>query len=301
MECMLLAATKFSELKGWRWVLGWIFDQIINHPLGQGMVEDMLYLKTSDLTIANGLWDLFGVLALGLAIMGFIFDLDRAMFMAQGNATMLTWFIPFVKFAGCILVLSNASLITGWILSLNNSLIKSAAALTIEDASGGVSAEAAICGAIEEMTIIPAAFIVAPTLLLVYILSIVPSLIMYYNAVVRKLELILRVGFTPVAMADVYKGADSMTVRWLKKFLALGIYGMGMIAVMKIALQLQVTTLATEFSKVLGEDGLYNIATEGPGVILGLVTPVLFAVVVLFAEIGACSMIKQAANEALGC
>lgn len=296
MQSMLLAAGKFADLKGWRWLLGFVFDQVLGNNFAVDMVQDALKITDTDIGIANQLWDTFGVLALGLAIIGFLFELDRALLMSHGNVTMQTFFMPFVKFAACIAFISYGKELVSYALGLNNALIDTAAGLLESDITGSSidgSVEAAICEGIEDTSFIQAALFMVPTLLFCWLANLIPGIIMYYNAIVRKIEIVLRVGFSPVAFADVYKGFDSTAVQWLKKFIALGLYGMGMILVMQIAFGLQVTYIATAFSS--SDPGTFAVKQ-----ITGFIVPLLQSVAVLFAELGACSMIKQASNEVLG-
>lgn len=295
MQSMLLAATKFSELKGWRWLLGFVFDQVLTNNMGAAMIVDALKLGDKDLYMANQLWDVFGVLALGLAIIGFLFELDRALLMSQGNVTMHTFFMPFVKLALCIAFISSGKELVSHALGLNNWLIDAADGISFDITDASNQTETAICDGIEHMQFMQAVLFVVPTMLFCWIASIIPGLVMYYNAIVRKLEIILRVGFSPVAFADIYKGMDSVAVQWLKKFIALGLYGMGMVVVIKIVADLQAIEIAQAFGTSSGSTGS-NIAAFFTGWIL----PLIKVVVILFAELGACSMIKQASNEALG-
>lgn len=305
MSSLLLTGgvTQFSDLKGWKWLLGQLFSFVLNSDIGQDLVVQQLCIVEDDLSMSFRLWDMFGVFALGLAIIGFLFDIDRQIFMMQQNFTMKDFFFPFVKLAACMLFLQYGKPLVKTTLNLNNYLVNQAAALDFmydagADPGSKISpAETAAAQAIDDMNLILAALVVAPLLLMMFILQIVPMLVMYYNAVVRKLEIILRVGFSPIAMADVYKMADSTMWRWLKKLLALGLYGVGIVMIMKIGKALQVVYLAKTFGEISTASGM---ADNPMGAFLGLVTPVLFAVVILFAELGACSMIKQATNEVLG-
>lgn len=291
-------------LKGWRIIIGFLIYMVMNNNFGVEMVENALKIDTSSaadslaLLIANNIWDTFGVLALGLAIIGFLFELDRALLMSHGNVTMQTFFFPFLKLAACIAFISYGKELVSYALGLNNWMIDAAHdAITLEaSAKEWGTATDQIEQAINDMNFFQAVLFVVPTLLFTWIASIIPGIIMYYNAVVRKIEILLRVGFSPVAFADIYKGWDSTAVQWLKKFIALGLYGMGMVVIMQVCMALEVGAITEAFA--INPDD--NLAEMALGQVMGFILPLLQVVAVMFAQIGACSMIKQVSNEVMG-
>lgn len=332
MQSMLLAkATTFAELKGIQKILGFFMGTVLEGSSLNFMVVSVLTINQTDVAIIKNIWNLFGVLALGLSIIGFLFDLDQAIFMSHGNVTMHTFFMPFVKLACCLLFISNSGPIVSAVLNTNNWLVKEANGITMtgtgttsstytyKDAAGNTvwssdwetpyegsydgitmevessmpdTIESELCETIESMNFFECLF-GCLVMLITWMLSFIPPLIMFYNGVVRKLEIILRVGFAPIAFADIYKLQDSTAMRWVKKLLALGLYGMGMILVLKIALLLQASYLSSAFSSA-------DVGSDGLGGIIGFLSPLLFSIIILFAQLGACNTIKQAANEALG-
>ena len=99
--------------------------------------------------------------------------------------------------------------------------------------------------------------------------------------------MILRGGLMPVAIGDVYKGLDSNGVRYVKKFIALCLWGMAMIAVIKIGNGIWVSRIVEDFADL---SDIWKIL----GALLG-------SIVYPLAEAGMVSASKQVCTDVMGC
>lgn len=307
----------FAELSGY--VYGFIGS-------GYGFVPSLLRFNSDEFGIATQLWTYISIIGIGITIIMFLADLDKTMFMMQGNFTWSKFFEPFWKFIVALLIISNGGAIVSWIVGFNNWFINITETLTVSGSFASVpldssSMNACIVAMATGMDFWTAIFATL-AMFIVFVVGLVPALVMAYNALTRKFEFILRIGFAPIAMADVYKGMDSTSVRYIKKLLALVFYGGGMVLVLKIGAGLISKTLNDLFSfmpnlmsgastvagdsiggQIVGTilvDLMVGSGLTVIGQVLVLVIGVLAAIVILFAELGACSMIKQACNDVLG-
>ena len=119
-------------------------------------------------------------------------------------------------------------------------------------------------------------------LLLCWGITLALQIVWIYKAIAYKLEVVWRVGITPIALADVYSGQQSHALRYLKNFLVLGIYAASMIILPRIANTLVLNTAVTV-------DNLFDIFAAFAQMIMAP-----------FAALGALSVAKTAAKEALG-
>ena len=295
---------------------------------GFGFLPELLKFGDKDFEVASGLWQYIGVIAVGIAIIMFLVDLDKVVFMMQGNFSYMKLFEPFVKFVVAMVIISNGGTIISWIIGFNNWFIKTTETLSVTGTADAFSSAdySEMNPLVVSMAMsmdIWTALISCLAMFVVFIIALVPTAVMAYNAVVRKLEFVLRVGFAPIAFADVYKGMDSTAIRYIKKLLALVLYGGGMILILKIGAgfcqevleatigfmpsvvdgMIPTTSTTSWIGQIFGTIGTSLIVGSGISTIiqvLCMVVGLLGAIVILFAELGACSMIKQACNEVLG-
>lgn len=107
-----------------------------------------------------------------------------------------------------------------------------------------------------------------------------------------KLELLFRLSVLPIAVADIYGGRHSNAIRYIKGFLALGLYGVALVALPRIALTLATAMTTEQLAALTGAGG-------DPDIVAGL-SCLLMYLVAPFAAIAASNVAKQASKEALG-
>jgi len=153
--------------------------------------------------------------------------------------------------------------------------------LSISPSDSGVGVYDAMRDALLKMDIISKVIAILP-LLICWVITLVLRLVWIYKAIAYKLEVVWRVGITPIALADVYSGQQSHAIRYLKNFLVLGIYAASMIILPRIANTLVLDTTVT----------INNLFDAFAMFVEMIMAP--------FAALGALSLAKTAAKEALG-
>lgn len=297
----------WDDLKGFKGVVGWMIKYVLDASGSSQSIEDALSFTATDLTIANSLWSYLAIVGVSLLIVYFLCDLNKILLQSQGNINGKILFAPIMKFGIGYYFLAHGGKIVGWIFDLNNAMISYVNTQIVMTSVGtwGVpdTTTQAIIEMVDNLGFYDACFLAA-MLIIVLMLSYIPSLVMLYNAYARKLEMIIRVGITPVALGDIFKGTDGTAVKWLKQFLALSLYGVCMIMVIKIGSNLQISYLLTKFNNEALND-LTNVILNVT-VVGGLWRSLQFIrnlaglLVIAIAEIGACSLLKQACKEVLG-
>ncbi len=122
-----------------------------------------------------------------------------------------------------------------------------------------------------------------------WLLNTILSLVWWWKALQYKLEFVFRVGYAPVAFADIYNGLNSSSIRYIKGFIALGLYGASLLLLPKIS-----QALAYD---VLLKAGDLNALTDIWSLFVGLIQA---SVIAPFAAITASSAVKTIAREAMG-
>lgn len=275
-------------------------------------ISDFLKFANEDLTISNKMWDSLAVFGLGMCIVYFLIDLNKTLIMLSSDFTAKSALAPFLKLCLGVGLISHGRMVVSAIMSFNNGIIDAATGWeTFADATADLSGMKEF---FENLGFFQA--LASMILFLIYwVVSLVITLIFIYNTFSRKIEMILRVGLTPVSLGDIYNGEGGNAVRYLKKLLALVLYGACFIAIVLIGGSMVMSTLK-------GVMSVFSVDVEGagetlPGIVafiaklgvtagdglsavLGLIIGLLLTCCICLAEIGALGMAKQACNDVLG-
>lgn len=270
-------------LKG---VYHWIMDNII----GNSWLVDKLKFLQNDVSIIQGIWDYFAIVGIGMTLIYFLMEMNRKLALEGGDLNFKSFFSPFLKLMIAVAVLSQAAKIVGWILSFNNSMLTGLQTALSEGIEGAGGAGEGSTEYLYDPILDKLGFWGGLAMLLpmtgCIILSIVLKIVWSYKVILYKLEVLFRIGITPIACADIYSGANSTAVRYLKGFLVLGIYGASMVILPELAEMLAITGVENAVDDV-------NIW----GIIVGIVESALIAP---FAALTCANVVKTAAKEALG-
>lgn len=193
----------------------------------------------------------------------------------------------FFKFGLGIAILEHGGLILGSIASLGNVAI---------DKIVNETKLLEIKWATLEEAVVDMGFMTALTLMLpvslFWILAKIANAVIAIQLWTRKIEMLARMAFASIAVADVYgEVTRSNGIRYLKKLLALALQGVAIVAIFAIVSKQQQNLVST---LTLGFD-ITNTAN-----FLSVMTNVLDLGVLLFVVIGCISVSKQVVNDALG-
>ncbi len=264
-------------------------------------------------TIVSSIWDAFMFLGICLSVVYFILEINRTWVFEAQNMTYKTVLTPIIKLGISLSVLSKGEWLIGWILQLYNSAISTFAdAVATQDTMLNlVTTEDEGVKAIKESFSGWGLFFMLMLLLillLVSVINVVLKVVWWYKCILVKLELLVRIMVTPVAIGDIYQGRNSNMVRWLKGFLALGLYAGCMIVLpilsASIAMDMFKENMTSGFLQfVVGEDGIAPsgikiVATAGLD-FFGYIRAMAGIMVSPFVALGAVSIAKQLSKEAL--
>ncbi len=265
-------------------------------------------------TIVSNIWEAFMFLGICLSVVYFILEVNRTWVFEAQNMTYKTVLTPIIKLGISLAVLSKGKWLIGWILQLYNSAITTFvnAVATNDTMLNLVTTEDEGITAIKEsfkgwglFFMLMLLFI----LLLISIINVILKVVWWYKCILVKLELLIRIMVTPIAIGDIYQGRNSNMVRWLKGFLALGLYAGCMVVLPILATTIAMDMFATDMSAggflqlVLDENG---IATKGVQIVatagldfLGYIRAMAGILVSPFVALGAVSVARQLTKEAL--
>ena len=171
-------------------------------------------------TIVSSIWDAFMFLGICLSVVYFILEINRTWVFEAQNMTYKTVLTPIIKLGISLSVLSQGEWLIGWILQLYNSAITTFAdAVATQDTMLNlVTTEDEGVKAIKESFSGWGLFFMLMLLLillLISVINVVLKVVWWYKCILVKLELLVRIMVTPVAIGDIYQGRNSNMVRWL--------------------------------------------------------------------------------------
>lgn len=249
------------------------------------------------LNIINTIWDYFRLAGMGIAIIYFLMELNNKMGFENGNVTMKTFVMPFVKLCLAIVMLAYSPTLMSNMFAVNDNFI---------DVVKGISVTSSSTTPSETLSETPADDPDAPApdpagirekvkkaglptqigylipLLLVWLISLFTNLIWIYKALTYKIELVFKISFTPLAIVDCYNTNSTAVIRWVKSVLGLVIYGGCLMLLSRMAF----LTLETE--ALSADTTFFDWLVSG---IKALIMP--------FVMLGVSGTIKQVCKEAL--
>lgn len=252
------------------------------------------------LTGVNDIWEYLFIIGAGMVIIYFIYEINHVAFMQGSDMTLKSIGVPFIKLVCCIAFLNYGKEIVSAFLGLNNLMVdwmddQSWAFATVTETPDGAGIVDGIEAAVEDMGFFDCIFFIV-LMILAMILQWVGGLAISFQAYSRKLEMCLRMAVTPLALGDIYQdGMKSNGVRQFKRILGLCLYGGMMIAIIKFGSGMIIGQVAATFTDGFLSDILVV------GAVWGLIKGFLQICIILLAEVGACSLAKQAVMDALGC
>lgn len=293
-----------------------MLQEMLQSLMGAGGAEaKWLIFSTNDAAIMMAMWNGLKIVALAMTLVYFLIEMNRKYALEGGDMTFKSFFAPFLKLVLAIGIISQGAKILGFILELNNAMINAAGNMDdgwftlsgtaadlsnfkdilkkigIEDHTQASSMDvmvAFIVDSLDAFGVMKLIVLLIP-LLLGFIVNLVLKLVWWYKSIMYKLELAFRLGVTPIALADIYSGQSSTAIRYLKGFLALGIYAVALVALAKIATQLAMD----EMLKILDDlDASKIFGLIGSFFQIAFVCP--------FAALSCASTVKTIAKEALG-
>lgn len=261
-----------------------LINNIIDAMIGSSSMDVrwLLFENDSLFIFIGKVWDYVFIIGLGMTLIYFLLEVNQKLALEGRDLTMKSFFAPFLKLLIAVAVMANGAKVVSWLLTFNNAFVSYVDSnLKLSPSPNDSGVYDAMRDALLNMDIISKVIATLP-LLLCWGISLALKIVWIYKAIAYKLEVVWRVGITPIALADVYSGQQSHALRYLKNFLVLGIYAASMIILPRIANTLVLDTTVTTNS-------LFDIFAAFTQMIMAP-----------FAALGALSLAKTAAKEALG-
>lgn len=241
------------------------------------------------------LWKYFGILATGLTLVYFLIEINNRLIFERSDFTLKSFFAPFLKLTIAVIVISQGAKILGWIVSCGNTFITK----MDSDTSVGVFDLSAQTDALQDAwdKVAPHSmgFFLALSLLLPCLIALLValccSLVWLYKALVWKMEVLFRISFTPIALADVYSGKNSNAIRWLKSFLACVLTGGIYVVIPKVTYLIGLQDIVDKVENYYSSMGMSESWQMTCSIFMIMVVPI--------AALGLASVAKQALKEAL--
>lgn len=270
-----------------------IFDSVIISSQLQsgGKIIAALKITANDteLDIVNALYKLFIPIALYMVLIYGLMELVDIL--SKDNATFEQILKFFIKIGVCIVFVQAGAGIIGGICSYGNYLIDTVGTGWATGAATSGTSE--IGGAVADMFSNQGFLKGMFLFLMVFITGLIGKiagaviLVMLYA---RKVEMLLRLGFSSIAFANVYGELNrSEAVRYLKKLLALSLQGVGIAGALAIIGAIQ----NDQISHVISD---LNNANAKLGDLLGAQIELL---VYMFVAIGVISTVRTILNDAI--
>lgn len=262
--------------------------RMVDYILSSGeSIKSFLTIEEDELPLVNTVIQYFSIVGICLLIIYFLMDYSKISLMQGSDFTLKSLVVSLLKLGvGWVILACGNTIISGF-LSANNAMINWAVGNIGDTTENLALAEAKLklYEEVKEMRFFACLGMIA-SLLIVELGAILGNCIVAYQAISRKLELLIRTAFSPIALADCYNGEGSAGVRYLKKLFSVCLWGFGMILVIKLSSMLSTTYITNALAE--------NFSLNNLSALLKLI---LFPL----ATGGMCAGIKQICNDALGC
>lgn len=285
-----------EDLSGWKKAVGllagFIFEGIGNSTTFKNMllITNSSQGKGSDsmlVGVINSYYPFFAGIGFCLCLIFFLMEVNKVMLMQGNDFTMKSLMSCFLKYGVCMMCIFGGTLIITGLLNINNAVInKMFSGSGFGGQDDGVLSS--LYEAIDNMKFgifEGIAFILI--MLVIALVSMIVMVIYWYQAISRKLEIILRCTFLGVSLGDIFNGKDSNGIKNCRKILALGLYGGGLCLLLKIQFLMQEDMVV----KSLNLNGTF----------VEMIASILMLVVVPLAGAGMTGTLKTVCNDICGC
>ncbi len=306
-----------------------IIDSVCSSMSGSLLEAEDLMFSRDYAGIANSIWGWFAIIAYGMTVIYFLFELNQRVTNEGRDFTIKSFLGPFIKLVIAIVIIRTGPGIASKFIEVGNAIIlqaKDLDMLNIADATIEHNSmdylehvcrpgDGPIASTLKDLASKTAFFeklFLVLVMFLSWILTSVLTLVWAYKTIAYKIEFIFRVGVAPIALADCYNGFHSSALKYLKSILAMGVYGASFLVIPKIGNVLLISLVSDMARDRLGFSGdLYDatgsaiissmaaIPGATPATVWDVVAVLVSALVIPFAELGALSLCKQVSKEVL--
>lgn len=267
-----------------------IFDSFLK--LIENTVDSSVFRISNDATHwVTTLWAYFAIFAVGMTLIYFLIEINNRLVFERSDFTMKSFFAPFLKLVIAFIIIGCGKDIIAICINLGNGFVDEAgkASLFTADNATVTAKLTDYIGDKLDLSFFAALAFLFP-MLICFVVAAICVIVWLYKAVMWKIELLFRICVTPIALADVYSGKNSNTIRWCKSFLACCLTGGMYILMPKVA-------VIVGFNAI-GDFYTANFASLGSG-LWATLCMVLLLLAIPIAALGAAGAAKTAIKEAL--
>ena len=267
---------KAEELSGLRKSVWYSLMEILNCSVSIGdQVDEYLRFTSTgeggttslEFTVVTNVYQYLRVIGVGLLIIYFLMDLSKVFLLSGGEFNIKGMVVSFLKFAIGYAVIAKGMWLLSSLFGLNNALLTEfqrrlgGASITAENVvmrNTLTATKESLYGTISELSMWDCLGMMSG-LAIVRLLAIGTSAVVMFQAVSRKLEILVRAAMMPVALGDCFNGEQSVGVRNIKKFAALVLWGFAMKLLLQIAGNLSATYLVRNLSDACDLNSMGNL------------------------------------------
>ena len=237
-----------DALTGIKGAIASMYCDILNAGNTVGL-DNWLRFQDSDLGVVNTVWKYVAPIGLCMCLVYFLIELNKILLLQGQDFTLNSLGAVLLKLGISWFFISRGAELVGYALDINNALVNLGADLSntgdtagkLQDAGESFLTYLEDVGLLESIGILVMLFIV-------WLVAVIASFALIFQAVSRKLEMLVRVALAPVALGDMYNGEQSNGFRYLKKILALGFWGLAIEMVVAIGGELSAEVIDSIFS-----------------------------------------------------
>lgn len=287
----------FMNLSSWKqWILASYMGDV---GINLGLVVQTLMISDSEYRASETVWHVLFPIGICMSLLYFLIDIYDKTTMHVRDFDMKTFLLSFAKLVISIAIITWGPHVIVALIEIGNGLI-------LKFVQGGGTSLSntqeqvmrAMLDYMENMGFLGAIGMIVGAIIL-QLANVIPSFLILFQAISRKLELILMVGLFPVALPDMYNGlSNSRALSYAKKFAAVCLNGMIMLAVIKISTSLQGSFMEDIYKTMIENQGSAEAAAEyiARSGIAALIPAALYG----FAAAGLISSSKTIVRDALG-
>lgn len=255
-----------------------------------GVSPTLLCVDASVVQAINPFWNALCIFAVGLSIVYFLIEMNKKYLFEAKDMNIKSMFLPFLKLGLSIGVLSMGADLVSSILGFHNAFITKidndmVYSMTASPMTGGEIST--VAGKLVDSMGFWTQIFACLLFMFGWIIGAIVQLVWNYKALTYQLELLLKVGVTPVALADVYSNSQG-AIKWIKSLLAFVLYGASFMVVPKIGMIVASGQFTSAINGFSSDPNIFNVFS---GIIAIIIIPI--------AELGVMGSVKQLCKEVL--
>lgn len=273
--------------------LGGIMDWIVYEVIDlSGTSAENIKITQEQMNLVQPIWQYFILFGVCLTIVYFVIELNKKWAFEGQSLSIKTVFIPFAKLTIAIILMANAAKLFGVLASFNNGFAEWSEGIATSFVYGGDEGNEVGASIMKNLDFWAKIIIIFP-IIMAFSVTLICNLVWVYKALLYKVELIVRVAFAPIALADIYSGLNANAIKYIKGTLSLILYGGCLIMLPKLCIMIGLG----DFMQIWNNLATGDVDAKG---IFDIILAFVKIIVAPIAAIGLSSAAKNLLKEAVG-